>query len=171
MKFSKKTAGIAATSLMAVSLVSLSAFADSRPQTQTMGSSDRQESPADNNRYDRNDRNDRNDNGGYDRNDRNDRNDNGRYDRDGQWGRHDRDRIATIAGTVERIDYRRDAIVLRDGRSGRTILVDMDRVEHRRRQADLSDIRRGDFVRLTGEWERGGFEAYRIDDIRSRRRW
>jgi len=131
MKFSKKNAGILATSTLALSLFSLSAFADSRPQRETWRDNDGR---------------------------------NGRYER--------RDRTATIAGTVERIDYRRDVIVLREARSGRNIVIDMDRVENRRRRADLNDLRRGDFVRLTGEWDRDGFEAYRIDDIRSaRRRW
>jgi hypothetical protein len=149
MKFSKKTAGIVASSLMAMSLISVSAFADSRPQTETWRDNDQHQR-----RDDRND-NDRNDNDRYDRNDRNDR----------------RNRVATIAGVVERIDLRRDVVVLREARSGRSIVVDMDRVENRRRRADLNDLRRGDFVRLTGEWDRDGFEAFRIDDIRSRRRW
>jgi hypothetical protein len=137
MKFSKKTAGIVATSMLAASLFSLSAFADSRP---------RNESWRDDDRYER--RDDR----------RGDR-----YER--------RDRVATIAGRVERIDHRRDVVVLREARSGRTVYVDMDRVEDRRRRADLNDLRRGDYIRLTGEWDRDGFEAYRIDDISRPRRW
>lgn len=126
MKFSKKNAGIVATSLLAVSLFSLSAFADSRP---------RNESWRGNDRYERRD------------------------DR--------RDRTATIGGVVERVDFRRDVLVLREARSGRSIVVDMDRLDQaRRRRADMTDLRRGDYVRLTGEWDRDGFEAYRIDDIR-----
>ncbi|HEX7808445.1 MAG TPA: hypothetical protein VF608_06970 [Thermoanaerobaculia bacterium] len=134
MKFSKKNAGIVATSMLAASLFSLSAFADQRPQSETWRNN--------NDRYER--RDDRNDR--YDRNDR-------------------RNRTASIAGRVERIDTRRDVIVLREARSGRAILIDMDRVDNRSRRADLNDLRRGDFVRLTGEWDRDGFEAYRIDDI------
>jgi hypothetical protein len=131
---------------MAMSLFSLSAFADSRPQSGTWRSDD--------DRYER--RDDR-----YDRNDR-------YYERDGRDDRRDRSgRVATIGGIVERIDYRRDVIVLREARSNRTIVIDMDRVDDRRRnRADLTDLRRGDFVRLTGEWDRDGFEAHRIDDIR-----
>jgi lysyl-tRNA synthetase class II len=140
MKFFKKTAGIVATSMLAASLFSLSAFADQRPQGETWrNNNDRSER--------RDDRNDR-----YDRNERNDRNDR-------------RNRTATIAGRVERIDTRRDVIVLREARSGRAIVIDMDRVDNRSRRADLNDLRRGDFVRLTGEWDRDGFEAYRIDDV------
>jgi hypothetical protein len=140
MKFSKKTAGIAASSLMAMSLFSLSAFADSRPQSATWRAG----------------------------NDRYERRDNDRYERNGRDDRRDRSgRVATIAGVVERIDNRRDVIVLRDARSNRSIVIDMDRLDERRRnRADLTDLRRGDFIRLTGEWDRDGFEAHRIDDIR-----
>lgn len=136
MKFSKKNAGIVATSLLAVSLFSLSAFADSRPRNESWRNND--------DRYDR-------------------REDRDRYDR--------RDRVATVGGVVERVDLRRDVIVLREARSGRSIVVDMDRLdERRRRRADLTDLRRGDYVRLTGEWDRDGFEAHRIDDIQYARR-
>lgn len=195
MKFSKKTAGIVASSLMVMSLATLSAFGDSRPQSETWRANGQHQQTADRNGNDRNtygqsdndwqeqnnrgdyDRHGRNDRGDYDRNDRDDRGDYDRHDRDdrGGYDRHGRndrrDRVAMIAGIVERIDYRRDLVILREARSGRPIVVDMDRVENCHRGADLNDLRRGDFVRLTGEWDRGGFEAYRIDDIRSRRRW
>jgi hypothetical protein len=148
MKFSKKTAGILATSVMAT-LVSLSAFADSRPQSQT--------GRYDNDRYEDRNRNDRDD----------------RYDDRDRYDRNDRNnRVATIAGVIERIDRRSDVIILRDARSGRNIAVDMDRFDKRngRHQWSLNDLRRGDFVRLTGEWDRDGFEARRIEDVRQRRR-
>lgn len=147
MKFSKKLAGILATTVMA-SLVSLSAFADSRPQSQT-------------GRYD----NDR-----YEDRGRNDRDDRDRYDRDDRYDRNRR--VATIAGVVERIDRHNDVLILRDARSDRRIAVDMDRFDKRngRNQWSLNDLRRGDYVRLTGEWDRDGFEARRIEDVRQRRR-
>lgn len=146
MKFSRKHAGFAAAAVVVASLFTLSAFADSRPRGETWRDSDRHERRDDRDRY----------------GDRRRGDDRGRYE--------DRDRVATIAGMVERINHRRDFIVLREARSGRTIYVDMDRVESRRRRADLHDLRRGDFVRLTGEWDRDGFEAWRIDDIRFARR-
>ena len=102
------------------------------------------------------------------------RNGNSRYDdrdrRDDRYeNRNDRE---LLRGYVERIDHRRDALVVREVRSGRRIVVDMDRLDQRRRnRADLTDLRRGDVITLAGEWRRGGvFEAYRITDIDSGRR-
>lgn len=103
------------------------------------------------------------------------RNGNGRYEdrgrRDDRYeNRNDRD---LLRGYVERIDHRRDVVVLREVRSGRRIVVDMDRLDQRRRnRRDLSDLRRGDVITLAGEWRRGGvFEARRITDIDFGRRW
>lgn len=78
-----------------------------------------------------------------------------------------------LRGVVERIDNRRDVVVLREARSGRRITVDMDRLDQRdRNRRDLSDLRRGNVVTLAGEWRRGGtFEAFRITDIDAGRRW
>lgn len=98
--------------------------------------------------------------------DRNDRRDNDRYDR------RDNDR-EFLRGQIERIDQRRDVLVLREVRSGRRVVIDMDRTDERRRnRLDLTDLRRGDVVTLAGEWRRGGvFEAYRITDVDKPRRW
>lgn len=65
-----------------------------------------------------------------------------------------------IRGRVERVD-RRDGIVwLREARTGRSISVDL-----RGNQERL--LRRGEYVELTGSWQRNGvFNAYRIDNIR-----
>jgi hypothetical protein len=89
-----------------------------------------------------------------------DRRGDSRYER-----RDDRD---FLRGTVERIDRRRDAVVLRDARSGRTVLVQMTRSN---RGIDVEDLRRGDHVTFVGDWTRNGvFTAWRIDDVDSGRR-
>jgi len=65
-----------------------------------------------------------------------------------------------VRGRVERIDRRDDMAWLRDARSGRTITVDLRGNQDRQ-------LRRGDYVELSGRWTRDGiFSAYRIDDIR-----
>ena len=79
-----------------------------------------------------------------------------------------------LRGTVERIDFRRDAIVLRDRETGRFVTVDMRGADRRYRSVDLEDLRRGDFVSLSGDWSRGGvFSAYRVESVNSGRgrRW
>ena len=78
---------------------------------------------------------------------------------------------AYVAGTVRRIDYRRNILELRDERTGRMVTVDAKRANrNRRRGIDVSDLRRGDYVELEGEWLRGNvFQAYRIDGVDSRR--
>jgi hypothetical protein len=76
----------------------------------------------------------------------------------------------SVSGVVERIDERRAVLLLRDTSSRRTIEVDMRDTRNDRR-VDLSDLRRGDYVRLSGDWERGGlFDAERIDSVDSGRR-
>ena len=88
-----------------------------------------------------------------------------RYERRDDRRRDDRD---FLRGTVERVDRRRDAVVLRDARSGRTVLVQMT---GRSRGIDVEDLRRGDRVTFVGDWSRGGvFTAWRIDDVDSGRR-
>jgi hypothetical protein len=89
-----------------------------------------------------------------------------RYER-----RQDRD---FIGGTVQRVDRRRGVVVLREARSGRTVLVEMNR---RSRGIDIDDLRRGDHARFVGDWTRNGvFTAWRIEDVdsgrnRRDRRW
>lgn len=72
-----------------------------------------------------------------------------------------------VRGVVERVDFRRGTVELRDESSGRFVTVDMRRTE--RRSVDLEDLRRGDYVEISGQWVRGVFEADRIDGVRSRR--
>ena len=75
-----------------------------------------------------------------------------------------------LRGYVERVDYRHDVVLLRDERSGRRIAVDMHSVS--RRSADADELRRGDFVRISGEWRRNGvFDADHVRIERDRRRW
>lgn len=84
--------------------------------------------------------------------------------------RYDDRRRDTVQGVVQRIDERRAVLLLRESHSGRTVEVDMRDTRHDRR-VDFSDLRRGDYVRLTGDWERGGlFEAERIESVDSGRR-
>ena len=86
-----------------------------------------------------------------DRYDRNDRRDSRRDDRD------------FLSGRVERVDHRRNVVLLR-GQNGRTIVVQMVRSRNRR-GIDVDDLRRGDYVMFVGDWSRGGFQAWRIEDV------
>lgn len=89
-----------------------------------------------------------------DRDDRYDRNDRGDSRRD------DRD---FLSGRVERVDQRRNVVLLR-GQNGRTIVVQMVR-NRNHRGIDVDDLRRGDYVTFVGDWSRGGFQAWRIDNV------
>ncbi len=72
-----------------------------------------------------------------------------------------------VRGVVERVDLYRGTLLLRDDYSGRFITVDMRRMDGRwNRSIDLNDLRRGDYVTLSGDWYRGIFLASRIDDLR-----
>lgn len=83
---------------------------------------------------------------------------------------YDRRGDGYVSGVVQRIDYRRDVLEIRDQRSGRSITVDARRADRRRQGIDVSDIRRGDYVELEGAWVRGNvFQADRIDALDSRR--
>jgi hypothetical protein len=210
-KFAAHVAGLA----VAVTFVSASVFAESRPSRGTARNDDRGAFE----RRDRNDRNDRNDRGRNDRYDRNDRRDRGRqvqyfsgrvsrYDRyrDGyrvwlggvrypfyvpssHW-RDSRFRVGIdirlggyynpggyydyyderyddrsysrreLSGRVEDVDYRRGTFLVREDRSQHVVTVVM-----RGRDRFFDDLRRGDYVELDGSWNRGVFEAYRIEDI------
>jgi hypothetical protein len=95
----------------------------------------------------------------------------GYNDRDYRDDRYGYER-GTVRGYVDQVDYRRGTIRLRDESSGRYITVDMDqRSDRYNRKVDVNDLRRGDYVTLSGTWRRNGlFEGYRIDSVRSRRR-
>jgi hypothetical protein len=90
---------------------------------------------------------------------------------DNGYGRHDRyDERGVVRGIITGIDYRRDILTLRDEYSGRHIRVDMRRADRRsRRSVDMNDLRRGDSIALSGAWDRGVFEAYRIESVRTGR--
>ena len=86
----------------------------------------------------------------------------GGYDRgyDRSYGGH-------LFGVVDRIDFRRGTVWLREDRDGRITEVDM-RNNDRYSRLDIDDLRRGDFIELSGNWVRGGvFIADRIDSVRS----
>ena len=91
-----------------------------------------------------------------DRYDRGDRRDSRRDDRD------------FLSGRVERVDHRRNVVLLR-GQNGRTIAVQMVR-NRNHRGIDVDDLRRGDYVTFVGDWSRGGFQAWRIEDVDRGRR-
>ena len=67
-----------------------------------------------------------------------------------------------IHGVVESVDYRRGTAVLRDDVSGSFITVLM-----RGNDPRLGDLRTGDYVDLSGAWNRYGvFDAYNVADLR-----
>jgi hypothetical protein len=86
------------------------------------------------------------------------RNDRGQDRRDARRN-DDRD---FLSGVVERVDRRRDVVLVRERRSGRTVAVEMER----RRGSRVDDLRRGDSVTFAGDWSRRGvFEARRIERV------
>jgi len=77
-----------------------------------------------------------------------------------------------LRGTVVRIDARNALMIVREERSGRLVHVDVMQSDHDwNRPHDFDDLRRGDFVVLSGDWTRGrDFNAYRIENVRPERR-
>lgn len=65
-----------------------------------------------------------------------------------------------IRGVVESVDYRRDSMVIRDDASGSFVTVMMRGDDPR-----FNSLRNGDYVDLSGDWVRGYFQAYRVDNI------
>jgi hypothetical protein len=89
----------------------------------------------------------------------------GGYDRGGYDRGYDN---GYLRGVVDRVDFRRGTAWLRDDRSGRLVEVNLRR--ERQGRLDIGDLRRGDFVELSGSWARGGlFVADRIDSVRNGR--
>ncbi|HKO57537.1 MAG TPA: hypothetical protein VJ276_16815 [Thermoanaerobaculia bacterium] len=85
-------------------------------------------------------------------------------------GRHQQryDDNDVLRGVVNRVDFRRSTVWLREDRTGRLIEVDLR--GERRGRLDIRDLRRGDRVELSGDWLRGGvFAANRIDGVRNGR--
>ncbi len=68
-----------------------------------------------------------------------------------------------LHGIVESVDYRRGTVVLRDDVSGSFVTAVL-----RGNDPRLGDLRTGDYVTLTGAWNRNGlFDAYNVADLRS----
>jgi hypothetical protein len=68
-----------------------------------------------------------------------------------------------LRGIVESVDYRRGTVVLRDDVSGSFVTAVM-----RGNDPRLGDLRTGDYVTLTGAWNRNGlFDAYNVADLRN----
>lgn len=75
-----------------------------------------------------------------------------------------------LGGIVERVDYRGGYADIREDRSGRMVRVEF-RDRDRRGRLSLDDVRRGDYVELSGSWgSRGIFDAWSIDSVRDTRR-
>ncbi len=73
-----------------------------------------------------------------------------------------------VQGVVDRVDYRTNTILVRDEASGRFINVDM-RGAGRTSGVDARNVRPGDYLTLSGQWDRGGvFVAYRVDNVNTR---
>ena len=71
-----------------------------------------------------------------------------------------------LTGVVERVDARRGLAEIRDRRSGRVVEVDFR--SDRRGRLGVEDLRRGDYVELSGSWSRGAFDVYDIEAVRDR---
>lgn len=77
-------------------------------------------------------------------------------------------RDSSLRGVVDRVDFRRSTVWVREDRTRRVVEVDM-RAE-RRGRLNIGDLRRGDRIELSGDWTRSGlFVANRIEDIRNGR--
>ena len=67
-----------------------------------------------------------------------------------------------LRGVVERVDHRDGTLRIREERSGRMITADLGSSRYNR--GELRNVRRGDFVSLSGQWIRGGvFDVARIE--------
>jgi hypothetical protein len=66
----------------------------------------------------------------------------------------------SIRGVVESVDYRRGSMVVRDDASGSFVTVMMRGGDPR-----FDSLRNGDYVDLSGDWVRGYFEAFRVDNV------
>jgi len=65
-----------------------------------------------------------------------------------------------VRGVVESVDYRRGSMVIRDDASGSFVTIMMRGDDPR-----FDSLRNGDYVSLSGDWVRGYFEAYRVDNV------
>lgn len=67
-----------------------------------------------------------------------------------------------LRGVVESVDYQRGTLVLNDDASGQFVTATMSGRDRR-----FEDLRPGDWVELSGDFGRGGFEAYRVENFRA----
>ena len=67
-----------------------------------------------------------------------------------------------LRGVVDSVDYQRGTVVLNDDASGQLVTVTLNGRDRR-----FDDLRQGDWVELSGEFGRGGFEAYRVENFRA----
>lgn len=69
-----------------------------------------------------------------------------------------------VRGHIDRIDFRRHTMFVRDEFSRRTIAINVEQLDRRSRRFDLDDVRRGDYVQVWGDWRGGGvLEAARVE--------
>ncbi|MEA2345363.1 MAG: hypothetical protein QOF63_3532 [Thermoanaerobaculia bacterium] len=84
-------------------------------------------------------------------------------DQYGQYGYGNGYNQGFVRGVVDRVDYRTGTVWLRDAASGRLITADVN-------GRSLRNLRRGEYVELTGQWIRGGvFDVASIGSYRGRR--
>ena len=68
-----------------------------------------------------------------------------------------------IRGRIERIEYRRGVMFVRDESRRKTIEIDVRRYDRESRRFDLDRLRRGDRVEVWGDWRgHGTLEAARV---------
>jgi len=65
-----------------------------------------------------------------------------------------------VRGVVESVDYRRGSMVIRDDASGSFVTILMRGDDPR-----FDSLRNGDYVSLSGDWVRGYFQAFRVDNV------
>jgi tRNA(Ile2) C34 agmatinyltransferase TiaS len=75
-----------------------------------------------------------------------------------------------LTGVVTNVDRRGNLVWVELERTGRVIAVDVRRVDGTRNRYDVDNLRRGDRITVSGEWQRNGrFEADRLDVDRGAR--
>jgi hypothetical protein len=74
----------------------------------------------------------------------------------------------SLTGIVQSVDRRGEVLWVEVQRTGRTVAVDVRRVDRNSRRFDVDDLRRGDRVTVRGDWQKNGrFEAERVEIDRS----
>jgi hypothetical protein len=76
-----------------------------------------------------------------------------------------------LTGIVQSVDRRGEVLWVEVQRTGRTVAVDVRRVDRNSRRFDVDDLRRGDRITVRGDWQKNGrFEAERVEIDRSAQR-